>query len=222
MPPANPTIPTRAVDEPPAGAARLDVRGEPAFVRGHLPGACWLVPGEFASRRAELPPRDADVVVVHDAARPLAAPGLFEAVVAAVGAGADAAVPALAVTDTLKRVEAGRVAATVERAGLVAVQTPQAFRRAALAAAHEGGAEATDDAALVEAAGGRVVVVDGDARNVKITDAGDLARVRGAGAGVRIGQGYDVHRVSDDPARALVLGLVELPGARGLAGHSDA
>ncbi len=165
---------------------------------------------------------DADVVVVHDAARPLAGPSLFAAVVAAVDAGADAAVPALAVTDTLKRVDGSRVAATVERAGLVAVQTPQAFRRAALADAHAGGADATDDAALVEAAGGRVVVVDGDARNVKITDAGDLARVRGSGAGVRIGQGYDVHRVSDDPARPLVLGLVELPGAKGLAGHSDA
>lgn len=165
---------------------------------------------------------DAEVVVVHDAARPLAGPALFEAVVAAVAGGADGAVPGLAVTDTLKRVVDDAVASTLARDGLVAVQTPQAFARAALERAHAAGGDATDDAALVEGTGGRVVVVPGDPRNVKITDAGDLARARATGAGVRIGQGYDVHRVSDDPGRPLVLGLVELAGAPGLAGHSDA
>ena len=119
-------------------------------------------------------PADADVVVVHDAARPFAAPALFEAVVAAVRAGADGAVPAVAVADTIKRVAGVEVLATLDRAELVAVQTPQAFTAASLRRAHAGGAEATDDAALVEAAGGRVVVVPGDPANAKITLRADL------------------------------------------------
>jgi 2-C-methyl-D-erythritol 4-phosphate cytidylyltransferase len=117
----------------------------------------------------------ATIVVVHDAARPLAPPTLFEAVIGAVRAGADAAVPGLPIPDTLKRVEADRVVETIAREGLVAVQTPQAFRADALRAAHAGGGEATDDAALVEAAGGKVVVVSGDPRNVKVTTPADLA-----------------------------------------------
>jgi 2-C-methyl-D-erythritol 4-phosphate cytidylyltransferase len=120
-------------------------------------------------------PDDADVVVVHDAARPLAPRALFDAVIAAVREGADAAVPAVPVRDTLKRVDGDRVVATVERAQLVAVQTPQAFRASVLRAAHARGDDATDDAALVEAAGGRVVVVPGDPRNLKITEPVDLA-----------------------------------------------
>jgi 2-C-methyl-D-erythritol 4-phosphate cytidylyltransferase len=116
-----------------------------------------------------------DVVVVHDAARPLARPELFDAVIAAVRAGADGAVPGVAVVDTLKRVESGRVVATVDRKGMVAVQTPQAFRREALVSAHRSGADAADDAALVEATGGTVVVVVGDAANLKITTTADLA-----------------------------------------------
>lgn len=127
-------------------------------------------------------PSDADVICVHDAARPLASAALFAAVVAAVRNGADGAVPGLAVTDTIKVVEtplgAGAppaIVATPERATLVAVQTPQAFAAAALRGAHAGGAEATDDAALVEAAGGRVVVVPGEADNRKLTHPDDLA-----------------------------------------------
>jgi 2-C-methyl-D-erythritol 4-phosphate cytidylyltransferase len=119
-------------------------------------------------------PASADVVVVHDAARPLAGDALFAAVVAAVREGADGAVPGIPVADTLKRVEDVRVTATVDRMGLVAVQTPQAFRAGALRAAHAGRAEATDDAALVEAGGGRVVVVPGDPRNLKVTGPADL------------------------------------------------
>jgi len=120
----------------------------------------------------------ADVVVVHDAARPLASRQLFAAVIAAVRAGADAAVPALPIVDTVKRVEGERVVGTVPRDDLVVVQTPQAFRAEVLRAAHEGGATGTDDAALVEAAGGRVVVVPGEARNVKVTVAADLELVQ--------------------------------------------
>ena len=119
-------------------------------------------------------PVDADIVVVHDAARPLAGPELFLAAIAAVREGADGAVCAVAVTDTLKRVDGDAVVATVDRTGLVAVQTPQAFRADALRRAHAGRAEATDDAALVEAAGGRVVVVPGHVGNIKLTAAPDL------------------------------------------------
>jgi 2-C-methyl-D-erythritol 4-phosphate cytidylyltransferase len=118
---------------------------------------------------------DADVVVVHDAARPLASTALFAAVVDAVRGGADAAVPGTPLADTVKRVSSDRVIATIPRDDLVAVQTPQAFRPAVLRAAHERGGDATDDAALVEQSGGAVVVVAGDARNIKITNGDDLA-----------------------------------------------
>lgn len=143
------------------------------------PGADVVVAGgatRSASVRAGLAavPADADVVVVHDAARPLAPPALFAEVVAAVVDGAAGAVPGLPVTDTIKRVRRGRVVETLDRATLVAVQTPQAFGAAALRRAHEAEPEATDDAALVEAAGGEVVVVLGDPANVKITRPGDL------------------------------------------------
>jgi 2-C-methyl-D-erythritol 4-phosphate cytidylyltransferase len=120
-------------------------------------------------------PADADVIVVHDAARPLASPQLFSATVRAVRDGADGAICAVAVTDTIKSVDGDRVTGTVSRAGLVAVQTPQAFAAGVLRAAHAGGADATDDAALVEAVGGKVVVVPGDARNLKLTGPTDLA-----------------------------------------------
>ena len=139
-----------------------------------------VVPGgatRAASVRAGLAavPAGTDVVVVHDAARPLASPELFGAVIAAVHAGADAAVPAVAVVDTVKRVDpAGRVYETLPRENLVAVQTPQAFRVDTLRRAHAEGGDATDDAALVEAAGGAVVIVPGDHRNLKVTTVVDL------------------------------------------------
>jgi len=119
-------------------------------------------------------PEEAAVIVVHDGARPLATPALFAAVVAAVADGADAAVPGLAVADTLKRVEEDVVRATEPRQGLVAVQTPQAFRAEVLRRAHAAGDDATDDAALVEALGATVRVVPGERRNLKVTDRLDL------------------------------------------------
>jgi 2-C-methyl-D-erythritol 4-phosphate cytidylyltransferase len=130
-----------------------------------------------ASVRAGLAAVDgsAAIVVVHDAARPLAPPALFASVIDAVRSGAEAAVPALPVPDTVKRVDGDRVLETVARDGLVAVQTPQAFRADALRAAHEGGDDATDDAALIEATGGRVVVVPGEPANLKVTTPADLA-----------------------------------------------
>jgi 2-C-methyl-D-erythritol 4-phosphate cytidylyltransferase len=116
-------------------------------------------------------PGGADVIVVHDGARPLAGAELFARVVGAVRDGADAAVPAVDVTDTLRH-RSGRA---VDRNGLVAVQTPQAFRASALRRAHAAEPEATDDASLVEAAGGKVVVVEGSPANLKITRPVDLA-----------------------------------------------
>jgi 2-C-methyl-D-erythritol 4-phosphate cytidylyltransferase len=122
-------------------------------------------------------PATAEIVVVHDAARPLAGDGLFGAVIEAVQAGADGAVPGLPISDTIKRVSNHLVKATVPREDLVTVQTPQAFRAEILRAAHAGGAEGTDDAALVEAAGGTVVVVPGDPSNLKVTSPEDLTLV---------------------------------------------
>ena len=119
-------------------------------------------------------PDDADIVVVHDAARPLAAPALFGAVIDAVKAGADAAIPVVPLSDTVKRIDGERVVETVDRSSLVAVQTPQAFRADMLRKAHAAGGEATDDAALVEAIGGTVVVVEGEHTNIKITTPDDL------------------------------------------------
>lgn len=122
-------------------------------------------------------PRDAAIVVVHDGPRPVASRELFAAVVDAVRAGADGAIPAMAMTDTVKRVRDGVVVETLVRSELVAVQTPQAFDAVVLRRAHADGPEATDDAALVEAIGGQVVVVPGEPTNRKITESGDLVEV---------------------------------------------
>jgi 2-C-methyl-D-erythritol 4-phosphate cytidylyltransferase len=119
----------------------------------------------------------ADIVVVHDAARPLATDALFAAVIDAVRDGADGAVPGLPVADTIKRVDGARVVETAPRDDLVAVQTPQAFRAGSLRAAHRDGADGTDDAALVERDGGKVVVVPGDPANLKVTAPDDLELV---------------------------------------------
>lgn len=120
-------------------------------------------------------PANAEIVVVHDAARPLASRELFRVVVEAVIAGADGAVPAVAVADTIKRVHNGHVVETLDRSELVAVQTPQAFRADALRSAHEDAPEATDDAGLLEALGLRIAVVQGEYHNLKLTSPEDLA-----------------------------------------------
>lgn len=116
-------------------------------------------------------PADVDIVLVHDAARALAPASLFDAVAAAVAAGADAVVPGVPVSDTIKQVDAvGSVVHTPDRARLRAAQTPQGFRRSALQTAHSrGGGAATDDATLIERAGGTVQVIDGDPLAMKIT-----------------------------------------------------
>src|SRR5436309_772658 len=115
-------------------------------------------------------PDDALVILVHDAARPLVTDDVVERVLAPLSEGWDGAVPGLPVGDTLKRVGSdGGVEETVARDGLWAVQTPQAFVADALRRAHAGDSDATDDAGLVEAAGGRVKVVEGDPRLLKVT-----------------------------------------------------
>lgn len=115
-------------------------------------------------------PDEAAIVLVHDAARPLATDVIYERVIAAVRAGADAVTPAVPIADTLRRRSGG----VIDRNDVVAVQTPQGFRAEVLRAAHRRGEEATDDVTVVENAGGRVVLVDGDRRNIKLTTPLDL------------------------------------------------
>ena len=130
-----------------------------------------------AAALAEVP-EEALVVLVHDAARPLVGDAMVERLIAPLGEGFDGAVPALPVPDTLKRVSDGVVGETVDREGLVAAQTPQAFLAPALRRAFAGDLSgATDCASLVERSGGRVAVVEGDRRLLKITTTDDLALV---------------------------------------------
>jgi 2-C-methyl-D-erythritol 4-phosphate cytidylyltransferase len=130
-----------------------------------------------AAALAEVP-EEALVVLVHDAARPLLDDAVVERLLAPLGEGYDGAVPVLPVADTLKRVRDGAVVETVDREGLVGAQTPQAFLAPSLRRGFAGDlAGATDCASLVERAGGRVAVVDGDPRLLKVTTPADLALV---------------------------------------------
>ncbi len=133
---------------------------------------------------------DALVVLVHDSARPLVDDGVLERVLAGLGEGADGVVPALPLSDTVKRVDRGTVVETIPREELVTAQTPQAVLAGRLRAAYEGDVSgATDCASLVERAGGRVDVVAGDARLVKVTTAADLELVERCGGTVAVVQG---------------------------------
>ena len=146
---------------------------------GRVEAATVVVPGgasrtESSRNGLAAVPESAEVVLVHDAARPLASPELFARVVASVRDGADAAVPVVPVVDTIRRTDG----AVVDRDDLRAVQTPQAFRADALRSAYATGAEATDDAALLQSRGGRVVLVEGERRNLKLTGPDDLVVLR--------------------------------------------
>jgi 2-C-methyl-D-erythritol 4-phosphate cytidylyltransferase/2-C-methyl-D-erythritol 2,4-cyclodiphosphate synthase len=164
-----------------------------------------------------------DCVLVHDAARPVVPPGTIPALLTALER-APGAIPAVPVADTLKRGEAGRIAATVPRDGLFRAQTPQAFRYADLLAAHRAlAAEVTDDAQVMEASGVPVALVPGHDSNIKITWPEDLRRMEAtmlASMIPRMGTGFDVHRIVAD--RPMVLCGVVVPGPFGLSGHSDA
>ncbi len=177
-------------------------------------------------------PGDADVVLVHDAARPFVTTDVIGRVVTA-AARHGAAIAAARVHDTVKRVvddaEGRWIEGTIARDGLALAQTPQGFRRdvlEALVPAMTSADEVTDEASLAERLGHRVQIVDGHPDNVKITTDDDLRRARAAlgaiasqPAETRVGLGYDSHRFAD--GRPLVVGGVHVPGERGLAGHSD-
>ena len=175
-------------------------------------------------------PPDADIVLIHDAARPFVdVPTIDRVIDGAQVCGA--AIAVASVHDTVKRVEPGDegrwIAGTIARESLALAQTPQGFRRDVLAelmTAMRAPTEATDEASLAERLGHRVLAVEGHPDNVKITTEADLARARRALGGgqsptTRIGLGYDSHRFAD--GRALVIGGVPGPNERGLAGHSD-
>jgi 2-C-methyl-D-erythritol 4-phosphate cytidylyltransferase/2-C-methyl-D-erythritol 2,4-cyclodiphosphate synthase len=172
----------------------------------------------------------AEIILVHDAARPLVERVLIDRVIAA-AADAGAAVPALAARETVKRVDTDRAAVieTLPRQEIWLAQTPQGFRRDVLAQALLSGAlaDATDDASMVERLGRTVRVVEGQTSNIKITFPEDVdvarrlvrADAKPARTG-RAGTGYDLHRLVE--GRPLVLGGVTIPFERGLLGHSDA
>jgi 2-C-methyl-D-erythritol 4-phosphate cytidylyltransferase/2-C-methyl-D-erythritol 2,4-cyclodiphosphate synthase len=206
-----------------------DVVATGAELVGPTSRACAFVAGgarrqdSVASGVAALSP-DIDVVLVHDAARPFADAALIDRVIAGT-VRVGAAVPAVAVRDTVKRADpdTGLVAETVAREALWLAQTPQGFRRDVLDAAMALGATGvvgTDEAMLAERAGHAVALVQGDDQNVKITTPHDLAAARARyQTPSRVGTGYDLHRLV--AGRPLVLAGVVVPFDRGPDGHSD-
>ncbi len=166
----------------------------------------------------------ADVVVVHDAARPLVTQVLIERTVTA-AADSGAAIAAVRAHDTVKRSDGIFIAATLPREEIFLAQTPQAFRVDVLRDALAVAGDATDEAALAERAGHRVRLVEGDPRNLKITTPDDLAIAEHLLRGdtivplMRIGNGYDLHRLVS--GRPLVLGGTTIPFEKGLDAHSD-
>jgi len=192
-----------------------------------VPGGATRQASVLAGLEALAAARPPAIVLIHDAARPFASAALTSRVLAAARA-RGAAIPAVPVTDTIKAVAAdGRVTATLDRATLRAVQTPQAFRFDALLAAHRRAAAAgrhdfPDDAALAEWAGLEVSVVEGDPRNIKLTSANDIALAQALcmPGDLRTGNGFDVHAFGDGDH--VMIGGIRIAHPRGLAGHSDA
>jgi 2-C-methyl-D-erythritol 4-phosphate cytidylyltransferase / 2-C-methyl-D-erythritol 2,4-cyclodiphosphate synthase len=206
-----------------------------ALAREHAsrndPGLPWkAVPG--GSRRQDSVanalsalPGSCTHVLVHDSARPFVSAPLIRRVVQAMLDGADAVIPAVAVTDTIKLIDGGVVGETIPRARLAAAQTPQGFRvgllREVMKRAESECWEATDDASLVERFGHPVAVVPGEEGNVKITTARDLRLLTGPPEPPVpcVGWGYDVHRYG--AGRPMVLGGVPIPGGPQVVAHSD-
>lgn len=165
-------------------------------------------------------------VLIHDAARPFVASGVISRVIDALK-GVAGAIPALPVSDTIKRVSDRRITGTLDRAGLWAAQTPQGFRFDAIMEAHEAAhrsskTDFTDDASIAEWHGLEVGLVEGDAGNMKLTTAEDfaLAEQRLSGGEIRVGHGYDVHAFTTGDH--VTLCGVKVPHDKALAGHSDA
>jgi 2-C-methyl-D-erythritol 4-phosphate cytidylyltransferase/2-C-methyl-D-erythritol 2,4-cyclodiphosphate synthase len=169
---------------------------------------------------------EADIVLIHDAARPFVSAGLIDRAIAAAAAHG-AAVPGLPVTDTIVVTKDGDVHSPTDRSSLRAIQTPQAFRRAVIAPAHveakrRGERDHTDDGSVARAAGHAVHVCEGDAANVKITTQDDLKRAEAALARPmvsRTGQGFDVHAFG--PGDHVMLCGVRVPHDQGFIAHSD-
>ena len=171
-------------------------------------------------------PDHADVVVIHDAARPFASADLISRTIAA-AAEHGCALAALESRDTVKAVRDGLVTSTLDRRTIFLAQTPQAFRRQVLRDALQITTDATDEAALAEQAGYQVRIVEGEVSNIKITTPDDIAIAESLSRGGakpartgRAGLGYDLHRLVE--GRPLILGGITIPFDRGLAGHSDA
>lgn len=205
--------------------------GEAAPIEAALEGMAHLpvVPGGATRQESvragleALAPHAPEIVLIHDAARPFVPPGTVAALVAALER-VPGAIPAVPVADTLKRGVEGMIAGTMPRAGLFRAQTPQAFRFARLLELHRAAPDgATDDAAILEAAGEAVALVPGSEDNIKLTYPEDLVRLERVLMGAmlpRVGTGFDVHRLAEE--RRLILCGVEVPHEKGLAGHSDA
>ena len=170
-------------------------------------------------------PKSCDGVMVHDSARPFVSGRIISDLIEALNDGARGVIPAIPVTDTVKRVDGDTVTDTLNRSELRAVQTPQAFEKALLVEAHEkavaDGWEVTDDASMVERLAD-VVFIPGEQSNVKITTADDLARLDEAKTTMPcVGWGYDVHRFGGENDRPLVLGGVPIQGKQTIIAHSD-
>ncbi len=165
----------------------------------------------------------AEYVAVHDGARPFVKGELLDRLFDAMKGGVDGVVPAVASRDTVKEVEGNLVKSTLDRSRVFLVQTPQLFRTDALKRAYEllpEGASVTDDASVVELAGGKIVVVEGDEENFKITTPEDWRVAEAMFSDVRMGFGYDIHRTCQ--GHCIRLGGVDVPAEFGLSGHSDA
>lgn len=162
-------------------------------------------------------------VLIHDAARPFLSPHLVHSVCQCLEEGADAVVPALPVTDTIKRCNCNKIVETLARDSLLAIQTPQGFARGLIESAHEfashNGIIATDDASLVEAMGKEVVWIHGEDTNCKITRPEDMHYLTQRTSTTRVGMGYDVHCYGGE--RPLKLGGVPIANAPTVKAHSD-
>ena len=174
-----------------------------------------------SARKAFALVKNADIVAVHDGARPFATAALAQKVILAAKE-YGAAIPAIPVKDTIKEAQSGFVKSTPDRSTLFCAQTPQAFRYEIYEKMIAHSEEATDDAGLAEKAGYPVKIVEGEESNIKITTPNDLVKAGAERSNcmLRIGHGYDVHRLTEN--RRLILGGVEIPYELGLLGHSDA
>ena len=226
------------IEAPGVGMVQPVIRGEDRALFDHAADRLELLPPALggATRQASvrsgleaLAPHQPEIVLVHDAARPFASQALIARAIAAAEK-AGAAVPGLAVTDTVKAVDAqGLVHQTLARESLRTIQTPQGFAYAPLLEAHrraaaQGREDFTDDAALAEWAGMKVAVFEGEPGNIKITNPEDFARAEAAQfaalGDVRTGTGIDVHAFA--PGDHVMLGGVRVPHSKARTGHSDA